>query len=163
MSALARTSREHRDRLIEHVERLPKLADEVGESSWPDLVARIADEHEFLVSTLIPHMETVETAVHPELDRLMSCRLGMAPLEREHQEIRELIERLGQLSAAPTSHSLTTGETIELNRVLVKLYAIVKVHLREESLYVPILEHNLTPDQAEAIAVGLDHASRVEL
>jgi hypothetical protein len=163
MSALARTSREHLDRLIEHVERLPKLADEVGESSWPDLVTRIADEHDFLVSTLIPHMETVETAVHPELDRLMSCRLGMAPLEREHQEIRELIERLGQLSAAPTSHSLTTGETIELNRVLVKLYAIVKVHLREESLYVPILEHNLTPDQAEAIAVGLDHASRVEL
>jgi hypothetical protein len=93
----------------------------------------------------------------------MSCRLGMAPLEREHQEIRRLITRLGELAALPESHYLTAGETIELNRVLVKLYSIVKVHLREESLYVPILEHNLTPEQAEAIALGLDHASRVEL
>jgi len=163
MPTLARTSREHRDRLMAHVERLPKLADEVGEAPWPELAARIADEHTFLMSTLIPHMETVETAVHPELDRLMSCRLGMAPLEREHQEIRRLIARLGELSAPPASHHLTAGETIELNRVLVKLYSIVKVHLREESLYVPILEHNLTPEQAEAIAIGMDHASRVEL
>ncbi|MGZ6266196.1 MAG: hemerythrin domain-containing protein [Candidatus Limnocylindrales bacterium] len=163
MSTLATTAREHRDRLMDHVEKLPELADEVGVAPWPEVAARIADEHAFLVATLIPHMETVETAVHPELDRLMSCRLGMAPLEREHEEIRKLIGRLGELSALPETRHLTPGEAIELNRVLLKLYSIVKVHLREESLYVPILEHNLTPEQAEAIAVGLDHASRVEL
>ena len=163
MATLASTSREHRDRLMAHVERLPKLADEVGETPWLEVQPRVADEHAFLVATLIPHMEKVEAAVHPELDRLMSCRLGMAPLEREHQEIRTLIARFGELAALPESHNLTAGEAIELNRVLVKLYSIVKVHLREESLYVPILEHNLTPEQAEALALGLDHAARVEL
>lgn len=163
MPTLVSTSREHRERLMAHVEKLPKLADEVGETHWPDLAARIAGEHAFYVSTLIPHMEAVETAVHPELDRLMSCRLGMAPLEREHEEIRKLIARLGDLSSLPSARDLTAGEAIELNRVLVKLYSIVRVHLSEESLYLPILEHNLTPEQAEAIAVGLDHAARVEL
>jgi hypothetical protein len=162
MSTLSQVSQEHRQRLMAHVDRLPILADELGTAPWTDVAGRIADEHDFLVSTLVPHMEAVEAAVHPELDRLMSCRLGMAPMEREHAEIRRLIGRLGEL-AALSGREPTPGETIELNRVLVKLYSIVKIHLREESLYVPILEHNLLPEQAEAIAVGLEHASRVEL
>lgn len=163
MPTLSQVSQEHRERLMAHVERLPKLADDLGQAPWPGVSARLADEHDFLVSTLIPHMQTVDAAVHPELDRLMSCRLGMAPLEREHEEIRKLIAQLGGLVESIAGREPTAGETIELNRVLMKLYSILKVHLREEALYVPILEHNLSPEQAEAIAVAMEHAARVEL
>lgn len=163
MSTLTQVSQEHRQRLAVHVETLPRLADDIGVAPWPELAARIADEHAFLVSTLIPHMETVEAAVHPELDRLMSCRLGMAPLEREHEEIRRLIAQLGICAARSANSAPTQGEAIELNRILVKLFSILKVHLREEALYVPILERNLSPEQAEAIALGMEHAARVEL
>ena len=44
-----------------------------------------------------------------------------------------------------------------------KLYSILKIHLREEAMYVPILEHNVSVAQAEAIAVAMEHAARVEL
>jgi iron-sulfur cluster repair protein YtfE (RIC family) len=154
---------EHRERLMRHVDALPALAEEVGQTPWADLAPRLAGQHSFLVSTLVPHMETVEAAVHPELDRLMSCRLGMAPLEREHTEIRKLIEQLGELTRTLGPSEPTSGQSIELNRILLKLYSILKVHLREESLYLPMLEHNLSPEQADAIAVAMEHAARVEL
>jgi hypothetical protein len=163
MSNLGKVSEDHRERLVAHIERLPRLADEIGHTPWADIRPRLSEEHEFLTSTLIPHMETVEAAVHTELDRLLSCRLGMEPLDREHLEIRRLIERLGELAGQMGAREPSPGEAIELNRVLVKLYSILRVHLREESLYVPILEHNLSPDQAEAIAAAMDHAARVEL
>jgi hypothetical protein len=93
----------------------------------------------------------------------MSCRLGMAPLEREHTEIRNLVGRLGDSVGRPADAEPTAGEAIELNRILVKLHSILKVHLREESLYVPILDHNLTPDQAQAIATAMEHVALVDL
>jgi hypothetical protein len=163
MSTLARVSEEHRQRLASHVERLSLLADAIGREPWARVSADLTTEHEFLVSTLVPHMQAVEEAVHAELDRLLSCRLGMAPLDREHIEIRRLIDRLGVLAAAAGEHEPSPGEAIELNRVLIKLHSILKVHLREEALYVPILEHNLTAAQAESIAAAMNHAARVEL
>jgi hypothetical protein len=163
MSTLTHVSEEHQQRLASHVERLSLLAGEIGRESWAALSTGLTAEHEFLVSTLIPHMQIVEQAVHTELDRLLSCRLGMEPLDREHGEIRLLIDRLGELATAAGAREPSQGDAIELNRVLVKLHAILKVHLREESLYLPILEHNLTPSQAESIAAAMNHASSVEL
>ena len=163
MSTLTRVSEEHRQRLASHVERLSFLADEIGREPWAHVSAGLEAEHEFLLSTLVPHMQTVEEAVHTEMDRLLSCRLGMEPLDREHVEIRRLIDRMGELTASARDHEPSPGEAIELNRVLIKLHSILKVHLREEALYVPILEHNLTAAQAESIAAAMNHAARVEL
>ena len=163
MSTLTRVSEEHRRRLASHVERLSLLADEIGREPWAGVSAGLAAEHEFLMSTLVPHMQAVEEAVHTEMDRLLSCRLGMEPLDREHVEIRRLIDHLGELAAATGTTEPAPGEAIEMNRVLVKLHSILKVHLREEALYLPILEHNLTAAQAESIAAAMHHAARVEL
>ena len=160
---LTRVSEEHRQKLASHVDRLPLLADEIGRAPWTEVAAGIAGEHEFLTSTLIPHMQRVEEAVHTELDRLLSCRLGMEPLDREHKEIRRLIDRLGEMADQFGTHGPAPAEAIELNRVLVKLYSILKVHLREEALYVPLLERNISVDQAETIALAMEHAARVEL
>jgi Hemerythrin HHE cation binding domain len=163
MATLVRVSTEHRERLMAHVEALPHVADSIGRIAADVLATRVADEYDFLVGTLIPHMETVEEAVYPELDRLLSCRLAMAPMQREHAEVRSLVDRLGVLSGRLQGGSLSDPEEVELNRVLVRLYAILKVHLREESLYLPILEHNLTPEQTDVLALAMEHAVRVEL
>jgi hypothetical protein len=163
MTTLTQVSERHGQRILAHVDRLPGLADEVRQKPWSQVAARIADELDFLVSTLLPHMETVEAAVHPELDRLMSCQLGMAPLEREHGEIRKLVAQLGELTGALAGREPTDGEKVELDRILLKLSSIMKAHVREEAHYVPILEHNLPEEQAEAIAVAMEHAARVEL
>ncbi len=163
MATLTRVSLEHRERLMKHVEALPRLADSIGAVPASDLAASVAEEHAFLVETLLPHMEAVEAAVYPELDRLLSCRLAMAPMEREHREVRKLVGRLGGLCDDLKRGPLSEAETVELNRVLIRLYSILKVHLREESLYVPILEHNLTQEQTDALALAMEHAVRVEL
>jgi hypothetical protein len=160
MPTLTQVSIEQGERLMTHVDELPRLADEIGKAPWLDLRRRIVAEHGFLVSTLIPHMDTVEAGVHAELDRLLSCRLAMEPMDREHTAVRKLIGQLGPLAEKP---ALSEGETVELNRVLVKLYAILKIHLREESRYIPILEHNLAPEQIEALVAPLSHAARVQL
>ena len=160
MSTLTRVSSDHRARLMAHVDELPVLADEIGRIAWPVLRDRIAAEHAFCTSTLIPHMEAVESGIHQELDRLLSCRIAMEPLEREHAQVRQLIERLGAFAAEET---ITAAEELELNRVLMKLYSILRVHLREESRYVPILEHNLGPDELAVLAASMEHTARVEL
>jgi len=162
MSTLTQIADQHHQRLAGHVERLSTLADEIGVKPWAQVGPGLADEVDFLESTLIPHMEKVEGAVHQELDRLLSCRLGMEPLDREHKEIRSLIGRLGEL-AGTASTEPDQGCLIEVHRVAVKLYSMLRVHLREESMYMPILERNLAPDQADAIAKAMEHAARVEL
>lgn len=163
MPTLTQVSNEHRERLMAHVEGLVTLADAIGQEPGASLAARVADEHAFLVGTLIPHMETVEAAVYPELDRLLSCRLAMAPMEREHIEVRKLVDHLGELSTRLGHGGPSEADAIELNRVLLRLFSILKVHLREESLYLPILEHNLDPERTEALVVAMDHATRIEL
>jgi len=160
MPTLTQVSTEHREHLLAHVDALPRLADEVGTTAWPDLRERLATEHEFYATTLVPHMEAVEAGIHQELDRLLSCRVAMEPIEREHLQVRELVARLGEIVKVQT---LTPGHELELNRVLVKLYSILKVHLREESRYLPILEHNLQPEQLDALVASMDHTARVEL
>ncbi len=160
MPTLTQVSTEHRERLMAHVDALPGLADEVGTAPWSDLRGRLATEQQFYAATLIPHMEAVEAGIHQELDRLLSCRIAMEPIEREHVQVRELVARLGAIVAEQT---LTPGHELELNRVLIKLYSILKVHLREESRYVPILEHNLEPEQLDALVASMDHTARVEL
>ncbi len=160
MPTLTQVSTEHGERLMAHVDALPGIADEVGTTPWPELRRRIVAEHEFYATTLIPHMEAVEAGIHRELDRLLSCRIAMEPIEREHVAVRELVGRLGAMAG---EEHITPGHELELNRTLIKLYSILKVHLREESRYLPILEHNLEPQQLEELAASMDHTARVEL
>ncbi len=160
MPTLTQVTAEHTERLMAHVDALPKLADEIALVPAAELRSKLQAQHEFLSGTLIPHMEAVEAGIHQELDRLLSCRRSMEPMEREHAQVRALIDQLGRLAARP---ELTEPEKVELNRVLVKLYSILKVHIREESLYVPILERNLEGEKLDALVASMDHASRVEL
>jgi iron-sulfur cluster repair protein YtfE (RIC family) len=160
---LTQVSAQHDQRILAHLDLLPGLAEEVGRKPWADVEVRLAAEHDFLVSTLLPHIERVEAAVHPELDSLMSCRLGMAPLEREHKEIRKYVAETGELLASLAGREPTVGEVVELNRVLLELFWTLKLHIREERLYLPILERNLSREQAEAIAMAMEHPSGPEV
>jgi hypothetical protein len=46
---------------------------------------------------------------------------------------------------------------LALRRVLLRLHALLKTHLSEEELYIPILEDRLTPAEEAALARALDH------
>ena len=92
-----------------------------------------------LTSMLIPHMEAVEAAVYPTLERLLPDRHTTAPMALEHGEIRRLVGAIGEFAEHPQAHT-DRGAVLALRRVLLRLYALLSAHLTEEELYIPILE-----------------------
>jgi Hemerythrin HHE cation binding domain len=161
MQALNRVSHEHHDRLRGFVNQLNDLAgsmncDCLDSGGLGEQLPRLRQVHEGLVTQLIPHMEAVEAAVYPTLERLAADRNTTAPLAREHQEIRRLVGALGEFAENPGAHE-DRYAVLALRRVLFRLYALLQTHLAEEEMYIPILEDRLTPVAEAALARALDH------
>ena len=168
MLPLTRVTHEHHDLLWGYVNQLSDLADCLDCDCLDSarLVAQLPqlrDVHDGLTSRLIPHMEAVEAAVHPTLERLLEGRGTSIPMASEHAEIRRLVAALGEFTADDQTvhHDRTT--VLALRRVLLRLYALLKAHLSEEALYIPILEDRLTPGQEAALARALDHLAAERL
>jgi hypothetical protein len=160
MLPLTRVSHEHHDVLWGYVNQLHDLADCLDcdcldSGGLADRLPQLREAHEGLATRLIPHMDTVEAAVHPTLERLLAGRAATVPMVAEHDEIRRLIGLLGEIADSPLPAD--RAEVLALRRVLLRLYALLKTHLAEEELYIPILEDRLTAPEEAALARALDH------
>jgi hypothetical protein len=161
MQALTRVSHEHHEKLWGFVNQLNDLADCMNcdcldSGRLAEQLPQLREVQDGLVTQLIPHMEAVEAAVYPTLERLAADRNTTAPLGVEHQEIRRLVAALGEFADNPLAHD-DRYAVLALRRVLLRLYALLKVHLAEEEMYIPVLEGRLTPAAEEALARALDH------
>jgi hypothetical protein len=156
---LPRAALEPHERLLEHVNRIPDIADtllaDAAGAADAALVA-IAATRAFLTGTLLPRMEAAERALYPELERMFQNRHSMAPMRREHARIRELVAAFGTLVDTDAG-TLTLGRSLALRRVLFQLYAVLKVHLAEEDAYLRIVERGVSRDVADAVAAALAH------
>jgi hypothetical protein len=159
MDPLSRTSHEHHDRLIAHVDRLAELAGELHGDVSPGFIEACEGEHRFIVEQLLPHMEAIETTLYGELERLMEGRHSMAPMRREHAELRRLIDSLAGYHDLVMGGSLEGAQAIGLRRTLYRLHALLRVHLAEEELYLRVLQGNLDEEQKAALAQGIEHAA----
>jgi hypothetical protein len=155
---LPEVSHQHHEKLIPHVDRLLAIAEQIGTIPIEQLGEQLDREHDFIVGTLLPHIEAVECALYPELQRLFQNPRAMSPMEREHREIRRLVGELGTLRRRLHDQGLGHGDTLALRRVLIRLFATLKIHLAEEEEYAPILQHNLTPEHAQELAAAMEHA-----
>ena len=161
MQPLTAVSHEHHHLLWHYVDLLNDLADCLG-CDCLDTVGLVGqlpllrEAHEGLTRHLIPHMETVEAAVFPTLDRLTAPSGTTVPLVEEHREIRRLVVRLGSFIEDLPAH-VDRSSVLTLRRILLRLHALLKAHLAEEELYIPILEDRLTPVEEAALARALDH------
>ncbi len=158
MDSLAKAAHEHHDRLIPHVENLARLAGQIDEGITPAFLVACEAEHRFIVGTLLPHMDAIETKLYGQLERLMEGRHSMAPMRREHAELRRLIESTGQYHDLVTTARLGPAEAIGLRRALYRLHAMLRVHLAEEELYLRVLEHGLSDAEKDELARGIEHA-----
>jgi len=158
MDPLSQAHREHHERLIPHVERLALLAEMIDDGITPEFRAACEVEHRFIVGQLLPHMEAIEATLYGELDRLMEGRHTMAPMRREHAELRRLIESTGQYHDAITTDELGPAQAIGLRRALYRLHAMLRVHLAEEELYLRVLDRNLSDHEKDELARGIEHA-----
>ena len=155
--SLPQVSHEHHERLLHHVDRMPALADSLLTARAEEVKGGLAEMSTFLSGTLIPHVDAAERTVYPELERMFQNRHSMAPMRREHEEIRKLVAVLGGLTRQLGESQVTIGRTLGLRRVIFQLYALLKVHLAEEEAYLRIVEHGVDTDVADVMAAAMEH------
>ncbi|MGZ6372005.1 MAG: hemerythrin domain-containing protein [Candidatus Limnocylindria bacterium] len=163
MPSLPATSREHHQEIELHLNRLPELADMIGRATPEAFSIAFQRECRFIVSQLVPHMEAIETTLYRRLEQVMDGRHSMAPMRREHEQLRGLFASLCQYRELVASGQMGQADGIGLRRVLFRLYAMMKVHLTEEELYLGVLDRNLTADEKDALARGINHAGAAPL
>jgi hypothetical protein len=148
---------EHHERLISHVDRMPALGDLVGSSATETVRAQLDELVPFLTGTLIPHVDAAEKTLYPELERLQQNAHSMTPMRREHGQIRHLVDNLVSLCAKFDAGTPGIRDTVALRRSVFGLYALLKVHLAEEELYMHIVERGVSADASNALAAAMDH------
>ncbi len=154
---LPRVAHEHHERILHAVDQFPELGDRLLAGPTEDVLPQLDSTHEFLTGLLIPHMEAAERALYPELERMMQNVHSMAPMRREHQEVRQLVLDFDRLRGEVRNGHLTVGRALALRRVIYRLFAVLKVHLAEEEMYVRIVEHGVTADVADMLAAAMAH------
>ncbi len=158
MQSLRATSQDHHAKLLPHVDRLLTIAEMIGLEECAAVHAAFEAEYVVITGQLVPHMDAIETTLYAQLERLMGQRHSMAPMREEHQQMRRLIEVIGQYRDHVEGCTLGAVEGLALRRALYRLYSILKVHLAEEELYLGVLEQNLTDEEKDILARGIDHA-----
>ena len=83
----------------------------------------------------------------------------MAHLRREHEELARLIESIGSHADTCRRDGLELAEALALRRLIIELYALVKIHIGEEEEYLRVLEGNLSESEQESVGAGLQHAT----
>jgi iron-sulfur cluster repair protein YtfE (RIC family) len=154
---LPQVAHEHHERLLHRVNGMPEIADNLLTAKTEDAVRGLDDLSAFLTGTLVPHVDAAERTLYPELERMFQNRHSIAPMRREHVEVRRLVEQLAKLTAEVDASRLTLGRTLALRRVIFQLYSLLKIHLAEEEAYLRIVEHGVTTDVADMIAAAMDH------
>ena len=159
---LTTVSHAHHDVLMGYANQLNDLADCLNgdcldTAGLRAMAPQLRAAHAALLTRLLPHMETVEAAVYPTLERLVADRQISVPMAAEHHEIRRLVSALGDVTSDPSLERADRSTVLKLRRVLLRLYVLLKTHLAEEELYIPILEDRLTPVHEAALARALDH------
>jgi len=154
---LPQVSREHNERLLLHVNQLPAMADLILTSKTEEVWRTVAEMSAFLAGTLVPHVDAAERTLYPELERMFQNRHSMAPMRREHTEIRRLVTDFAALNGQIDPSRVTVRQTLALRRVAFQLYALLKIHLAEEEAYLRIVDHGVTTDVGDLLAAAMDH------
>ena len=90
---------------------------------------------------------------------MLQNRHSMAPLRREHEEVRRLVADLTRLVDGPgRGQAAASARSSRSAGSIYPLYALLEVHLVEEELYVPIVDHAMSEEAAAVMAAALDHS-----
>jgi hemerythrin-like domain-containing protein len=154
---LPQVAHEHHERLLHHVTRMPEIGDALLTAKREDVESEIGALADFLRETLVPHVDAAERTLYPELERMFQNRHSMAPMRREHDEVRRLVGVVGRLAEQVAAGQYSVGRALALRRVVFQLYALLKIHIAEEEAYLRIVEHGVGADVADVLAAAMDH------
>jgi hypothetical protein len=146
----------HHTELLPHVDALRVLADDIEQADGSVLRARLDTELRFIRQQLVPHMEMAERTLYPQLQQLLEDPRAMAPMEREHREIRRLIVAAEAIRDRIGDAIISLHDELQLRRILYRLFVLMRVHLAEEERYLAIIDRN-APDLLESLVAGMRH------
>ena len=114
----------------------------------------------FLSTHLLPHAHAEEVALYPVVQKVMGTPYGTATMSRDHVEVERLTRELSALRTQVSATEIGAAKANELKRILYGLYTLVKVHFaKEEEVYLPLLDANLTSDQARDMFDAMEPAA----
>jgi hemerythrin-like domain-containing protein len=157
-SSLPRVTHEHHERLIQHADEMPAVGKMILTAPMEELKPRLAELEGWLTGLLLPHLDAAEATLYPELERMLQNRHSMAPMRREHAEIRRLVAEYARLVKGLGEQRPHIGKTVALRRVLFQLYALLQIHLVEEEVFIPIVSHGVSDEAAEVMAAAPKHS-----
>lgn len=146
--------RKEHAKLMPHIDELRVIADDAPALAPASLVERLCAEHAFLTREFVPHMRIEQAGWYPALDLIVARDDVLAPMAHAHDEIERLVALLGRSCAEPAPAD--ERWVLEARRALYQLFALLKVHLAEEELQAPLLEAELSEQQATGLAAQLE-------
>jgi iron-sulfur cluster repair protein YtfE (RIC family) len=160
MTTLTQPLRDEHKELLPHIETLKSAGLAVhGTLSQPSLDL-IEEAYAFLSTHLLPHAHAEEIALYPVVQKVMGSPHATATMSRDHVEVAVLTKELGQLCSQVSGTEIGAAKANELKRVLYGLYTLVKVHFaKEEEVYLPLLDANLTPQEAREMFEAMEAAA----
>lgn len=154
----SRVTHEHHERLGGHVDHLPELAELLLHATAEELEPRLAEVDDLFHHLLLPHMDAAEANLYPQLERLMQNRHSMTPMRHEHDLVRRRIAEYEALRAKFQGRRPNVSEAVAMRRILYRVYALIKIHLVEEEIYMHLVDRGVEPEAAEVLASAMDHA-----
>ncbi|OGO26273.1 MAG: hypothetical protein A2136_09450 [Chloroflexi bacterium RBG_16_54_11] len=160
MTSITQPLRDEHKELYPHIESLRTAGDVVSEELTPTAYASVDEAYNFLTHHLIPHALAEDKALYPVVQKVMGAVKATATMSRDHVEVGRLTEELGSLRIQTAPGTINPDQVRSLRRVLYGLFTLVKVHFaKEEEIYLPLLDANLSVDEAKAMFEAMEAAA----
>jgi iron-sulfur cluster repair protein YtfE (RIC family) len=160
MTTLTQPLRDEHRELYPQVEGILTAAGLIGRGSLDEVKRAVDAAYEFLADHLLPHAQAEDAALYPTVQRVVGAPEITLTMSRDHVEVGRYIDELAALKNGISGKPLTPSQTIELQRVLYGLYAMVKLHFaKEEEVYLPILDQRLTAETARQMFEQMEAAA----
>ncbi len=160
MTTLTQPLRDEHKELFPHIESLKLAGLSVHGTLSQESLDLIDEAYDFLATHLLPHAHAEEAALYPVVQKVMGSRHATATMSRDHVEVETLTRELALLRGQVTASEVGVKMANDLKRVLYGLYTLVKVHFaKEEEVYLPLLDANLTPDEAVEMFEAMEKAA----
>jgi len=161
MKSLTQPLRDEHQELFPHIEFLRTAADQIGQAPLAEFIPVVDEAYEFLAHHLLPHAIAEDQALYPAVAEVLGAPEATDTMRRDHVEVAALIEELGRLRSTLNRDRLTQEQIHGLRKVLYGLYTLVRVHfLKEEEVYLPILDARLTPERAREMFAAMEAAAQ---
>lgn len=160
MTTLTQPLRDEHKELFPHIESLKLAGLTVHGTLNQSSLDQIDEAYGFLTNHLLPHAHAEEAALYPAVQKVMGTPYGTATMSRDHVEVESLTRELAALRDQVSATEIGARQANELKRVLYGLYTLVKVHFaKEEEVYLPLLDANLTAEDAKAMFEAMEKAA----